>query len=1385
MPNLREIYRQILIERIQRRGMPGVTGQEPEDFEAQMIARAHSGTPEGMEFKGRFRADDVPVYEELGLEDPYIDPTMAMSGAVGAGLKLGVGGARLGLRALLAGAADYPVGAATEAAPVPEGAKPFVNVGLGIASGVFPETGIEKALARMAGKIDLGEMIRRYGGSKVAGMFSEGKIPRNQKYFNDPVEAETVGEILKKTTRRRTERTARATKTAAELGKETGKPVQFAQRRLAPIKPDLGEPATLKAKEPLKKEVKVVPPQKKPVEPLVKKKEKALVQKPTAKEAQEEYRKTRITVANEAKSQGYTDEEIQHAAYMTGQRLEVHADTIMKADVKAKLHAQSKKWIEFGKTGKEAGPRGGISAIDEHRDKFIKNLESARKEIAEAKKPEELPAWVKEQQPGEVAKAKPEQPALIKVKPSVSKGAIKGKEPKTLTPLEEAAQKRAFEKKQGKLFDEAGFAQTQVAQHLAGAGVGAVVGYKADEENPVRGALIGAALGASAPTAIRQVIKALKRDPNAFEGLAQEAKLSRKISNNEIHKIIDASIAADKKPDAILREMAEANKKYKLNFDLNEATSYMAQKDLAVKVAPTLRKKITEDIQRISKAPVPERTYIDKSGKVKASYIENTSINKRRIDSDGAITVMEDLAKGLPDKEVIPHKVTIQMAKDYPWLEHKLIKTKLTKDLAAKVKAAEITNASVAHDAKQTILKVKDVNNPSEKEMAEVSLALNRGFEVMRATSTIKSDIGRALGIMRETVKNADIQDRSMQEIVKLFGGREVTEEMVKRLAKLPWDDPKEYIPAFNKFIHDVIGSKTSDKVYEAWINALLSSPVTHIVNTVSNFAVFLSKYPEKLLGASFDLMKGGNRERFFGEVINKDQLFAAGRGMLDGVRKGIIAFNTEMPSQQWGKLARVSKVETFHPTAIKGKTGKIVRLPGRLLMAADEFWKAVNYQTELSSLAYRSAVKAGKEGLDRTKHIADILANPKKLGEIAETEMLYRVFQQELKEFGKIAQRARQWAPMEEYGLAFKPIGYIMPFLRTPINIAKFGLERTPANFLRIGFLTAKGALKGSQISDELAKATMGSAIGAGMFLLAKEGLVTGSGPKNKADRAAFYQEGKLPYAIKMFGKWRSYQRLEPLGSIVGMAADFSETFEQMKQGERFSMAGRIVSSVARNVTSKTFMRGLSDFMNAAMDPERYGDKWLRSISATFAAPRLVSTLARATDKELRKPKGGGFKAFVEQYKLQIPGLRQQIIGERNLWGEKIETEGTVVGKLISPFRAATPKGDKIDKVISALNKVGLGRFGKPGAKFRIGRRDYELTPEQHDRLIEEAGKKSKERLDRLVKRASFDKMSDERKHKMIKRIIYKQRDRARRRLARELRQAPVEKKRLAGMGG
>ncbi len=677
--------------------------------------------------------------------------------------------------------------------------------------------------------------------------------------------------------------------------------------------------------------------------------------------------------------------------------------------------------------------------------------------------------------------------------------------------------------------------------------------------------------------------------------------------------------------------------------------------------------------------------------------------------------------------------------------------------------------------------------------LSDFGTTMSQHILIQAEAAGVRAEAGRTLFSFR--IKRGAGTEKAIQEFLKQIEGQQITEAMAQRLAKLDPRDPA----SVNRFIRGAIEASASEKLLEAWINALLSGPQTQIVNTASNSLTAMTRPAERIVTASMDLLRspfrGGKREVFFGEAAA--DVYGMAEGVPDGFRNAIRTFADEIgdlmlqaesslppltapllrrlgPARkgleriaaQARPVSGLGKIELPKRRAIRGLTGAIVRVPGNLLFAADDFFKTVNRAGEVRALAYRDAIKKGLTGQRRVDHIASIITgrNPesKKFFMSGEKEAVYRTFTQELGPIGRDIQSLRNKIPLARV---------VIPFLRTPINIAKFGIERTPLGFIQaVSRARARGPGKIKSLNDvsqvvkqifntregleDLAKPVFGTIMGAATAHWVAQGKITGGGPIDPTRRRVLRAAGWQPYSVRIGNRFFSYSRLEPLGITVGLAADYVELQDIIDTEEAVS---KIAFAFSQNLSSKTFLRSISDLINAVADPERHGARWIQRL-ATSIVPTVVRGIARAQEVPLGEllPEIEGFSFPVsglperapvlrrpssvkEAILAGIPGAAGDVPVLRDIWGRPVVIgEGitnTTAERIFSPIYVRTITEDKATR---ELVRLGI-KVGSPRRQIlRI-----ELTPEQFDRYVALSGMLAKRRVDQMVNSAKWGRTS------------------------------------------
>jgi hypothetical protein len=337
-----------------------------------------------------------------------------------------------------------------------------------------------------------------------------------------------------------------------------------------------------------------------------------------------------------------------------------------------------------------------------------------------------------------------------------------------------------------------------------------------------------------------------------------------------------------------------------------------------------------------------------------------------------------------------------------------------------------------------------------------------------------------------------------------------------------------------------------------------------------------------------------------------------------------------------------------------------------------------------------------------------------------------------------------------------------IVPFVRTPTNILKYAFERTPLAVMSSN-VRADIMAGGARRDLALARISIGSMAMAAATVMAAEGMITGGGPSDPKLQANLRRQNWKPYSVKIGNKYVAYGRLEPLGMVFGLAADYAEITglagEELAP-EMDNLASAIVMSIGRNATSKTWLRGMSEAIKAMDDPDRYGNRYIQNYARSLV-PSAVAQLERTISPELE-----AVYDYTSAIKSRIPGLSKDLPPRRDLWGDVISTQigtgkrswGEIAYSTLSPIYISEGKNSPIDKEMTRL-KMGVS---KPTRKQKILGAPLKLSPEMYDDFIvlmnkvDLAGKNLKETLNEFIKSPAYKRLSDDAKQDKIRNIFY-----------------------------
>jgi hypothetical protein len=594
-----------------------------------------------------------------------------------------------------------------------------------------------------------------------------------------------------------------------------------------------------------------------------------------------------------------------------------------------------------------------------------------------------------------------------------------------------------------------------------------------------------------------------------------------------------------------------------------------------------------------------------------------------------------------------------------------------------------------------------------------------------------RTETARALASWKIPVGGSIEKARAIEQTISAMGGPEATQEMARRLAILAeHGDPA----AVAKFAQKGWGATTFDAVREVWVNGLLSSPKTHVVNVTSNLAVAFQQIYERGAAAQIGLLRGAEDSVAPGEALAmaygmvssiSDAFRMAGKALRTG-ESGWALNKVDLPRD------KAMSAEAFRIGSETGLgravdfIGEAARVPGRFLGAEDEFFKTIGYRMELHAQALRQATQEGHKGPALRARMREILLDPPENIRISAADAaLYNTFTNAPGSIGQAFLNLREQVPA---------VSFILPFVRTPVNITRYAFERSPFAPL-VSQWRDDIAAGGARADLALARMGTGSAIMAMALDWADSGQISGMGPK-RPEREAMMRQGWQQYSVKVGDRWYSYNRLDPFGMTMGFAADIAQAIrkgeiDQDDVDEWQEVMAMAITAVSQVTINKTYLQGLAQFSEMMADPGRYSEGYIKNLVASFLpVTALAGAIERAADPTVREAASPW-----EAVQAKIAGASKTLPPRRTLWGEEIRAESGL-GKtydFFSPVQATQGKPTPIDTELMRLSDAVAG--SRDSLPQRIRKRtsfdgvvvNFRDWPEVYDEYVRLAGNEFK----------------------------------------------------------
>jgi hypothetical protein len=637
----------------------------------------------------------------------------------------------------------------------------------------------------------------------------------------------------------------------------------------------------------------------------------------------------------------------------------------------------------------------------------------------------------------------------------------------------------------------------------------------------------------------------------------------------------------------------------------------------------------------------------------------------------------------------------------------------------AKIK--DLTPAELTPQAKLTALAAIERVGMLKAELEGVGAEAGRALQILRSIKYDSTLLGEA-----NTLLAAAERKGSLQDVARMMSQMKDPAQMA------------EFASQYSK-------ATTTEKVIEAWKAGILSGPLTHLANIMGNTTKWMIDLPENTLAATITAGKRAAK----GDPLTMAQYKARALSSVIGLQLGTADALKVAGEALRSDTLSLDKGDIYRP-AIEGVKGEIIRTPFRLLQAQDALFRIPAERAKAYELAVDRVVKEGlhPDTMEAKAKITEYLNNPATgLSATAGQKVLDTIAQVGAE--AVFSQRVGPRLEMVQQAMAGHWSQFVIPFVRTPANLVSWAVQHTPGLNLLSGRWRADFAAGGEAQARAIARVTIGTGIAMTAFAMAEDGILTGGGLYDKEQGGTKRAAGWQPYSIQIDGKYYSYQRIEPVAKVMGIAGDLIDMIKASDDNvDAKKMTAMLVLMFGNATISTTYLSGLASAVNAMVDPVRYGDQFMEGY-ATSLVPKIIGQTTTLADPYKREVDG-----VMDAIQSQLPYFREKLMPKRDAWGEP-----SANNKWFAVMPVATSEVSK-NKVKTEAVRLELAIAPVPKditekGPLKAKDKRIELTAEQRDVFAQVSGKNAMEILAPIVNAPDWERTPDFAKEAIYKRVI------------------------------
>lgn len=653
-----------------------------------------------------------------------------------------------------------------------------------------------------------------------------------------------------------------------------------------------------------------------------------------------------------------------------------------------------------------------------------------------------------------------------------------------------------------------------------------------------------------------------------------------------------------------------------------------------------------------------------------------------------------------------------------------------------------------------------------------VALAGTQAGQTVQAMSLINRQTPQG-----QAVYLSKVVDRMNKEIKKRTKGKgqqfNLTPEMLDKITNSSKENLEKNIDEVARELAKQVPKTTMEKIDSWRYFSMLANPRTHIRNIIGNLSM-------------------ASVQRIKNKVAGGLEAIAQKTGMIDKrtktlkpASKEVKAFAKADVENVLGRLNNESKFDTknliqqyqrtFKSNLLENTLGKLYNLNSKALEAEDTFGLKSAYRKAMAD--YMTANKLTEK---------DLTAGTKEADTKLENARKYAIQQAQEATFHQYSSVASLLNTLENKNKATKLLtGAIIPFKKTPINVAKTGIEYSPIGIVK-SFTTdiaklRKGDINVNQYIDNLAKGLTGTGITLAGYALAQAGILSASGDEDDQKNQYYQQDrGNQSFSLKIGDKTYSLDWLSPTAIPLFIGAQLNDNVKNAGEEQTTedmldkisnsidamasAMNPMIEMSMLSGVASavKSFAQGDAQFFqNLAINSAKsYVNQFFPTLGGQIA--KMVDDTERTTTSTKQNMFAKAVDSTGRQILNKIPFASKLLPAKTDVWGNELKREPNklyrALQQAVFPWTEKTLKSTNVDNSISDLYERTGDNSVLPNTSinkdFTINSEKYRLTSDEYANYKKQYGKTSYNLLNKLTSSSEYKNMTDEQKTKAISEI-------------------------------